>query len=114
MSTIEHEFIRRYATSPIHVPRLERLLAAYAPPAAVDGFAELYLTWDRECGDPEAGRIVTEALVMAVDSRGAILPIRPEVVRTAIAWVAAASGFDKAERAECLKVLFSELAAFPA
>ena len=43
MSIVQHEFLRRYATSPIHVPRLERLLAVYAPPETPDQFARTYI-----------------------------------------------------------------------
>ena len=57
------EFLRRYATSPIHVPRLERLLAVYGVDEQDDSFCQRFIGWDRACADGEAARVVTEIRV---------------------------------------------------
>ena len=40
---MREDFLRRYATSPIHVPRLERLLSAYGDNDEIHAFAETFI-----------------------------------------------------------------------
>ena len=60
LNSARDEFLRRYATSPIDVPRLERLLAVYGSGEDDDAFCSRFIGWDRACTDPDAARIVTE------------------------------------------------------
>jgi hypothetical protein len=94
-------FLRRYATSPIHVPRLERLLAVYD-----DEFAARFIEWDRECPDVEAARIVAEIL-SAGDANGRIVRLDDEAVRAAIRWMSGSSPLSIAERTERLRLAVS-------
>src|SRR5439155_14473449 len=80
MSAVQDEFFRRYATSPMHVPRLERLLAAYGA-GEPDVFAATFIGWDRECSDAEAARIVTELLAVFVDENGTLVRLSDDAVR---------------------------------
>ena len=80
------EFLRRYATSPIHVPRLERLLAVYGFGEDDDAFCARFLSWDRACTDAEAARIITEVL-SAGDATGRITRLSDDAVRGAIRWM---------------------------
>lgn len=109
MSVIQHEFLRRYAASPMHVPRLERLLDTYGGPDAADAFAEAFISWDRACGDSDAARIVTEAISLLVDDRGRLIRLTPEAVRGAIAWIAASAGDVRTERVQALSTILIEL-----
>ncbi|MBM3771147.1 MAG: hypothetical protein FJW27_07645 [Acidimicrobiia bacterium] len=109
MSVIQHEFLRRYATSPMHVPRLERLLDTYGGPDAADFFAEAFIGWDRACGDSEAARIVTEVISTLVDERGQLVRLTHEAVKGAIAWIAARTGDARSERIHALATLLTEV-----
>lgn len=109
MSVIQHEFLRRYAASPMHVPRLERLLDTYGRPDAVDAFAEAFIGWDSACGDSDAARIVTEVISTLVDERGRLIRLTPESVRGAIAWIAASSGDLRTERVQALSTILAEV-----
>jgi hypothetical protein len=109
MSVIEHEFLRRYATSPMHVPRLERLLDAYGGPDAMHAFAEAFIDWDRACGDDDAARIVSEAISTLVDERGRLIRLTPEAVRGAITWIATSSGDLRTERVQALSTILTEI-----
>ena len=60
MSVVD-EFLRRFAASPIHVPQLERVLAAYGG-GSPDAFAAAVIETDREAAHPEATRIALEVL----------------------------------------------------
>ena len=93
-------FLRRYATSPIHVPRLERLLFAYGDDA--EGFATRFIEWDRDAPDLEAARIVAEIL-SAGDAVGRIVRLSDDAVRTAIRWMSTPSSLTVAERANRLR-----------
>ena len=108
MSTVQHEFLRRYATSPIHVPRLERLLAVYAPPETRDQFAQTYMQWDRACGDAEAARIVAELLAVLVDGQGAMIRFNSAAIMAAIEFVARGSSDEQVARAQLLRTILSE------
>jgi hypothetical protein len=96
------EFLRRYATSPIHVPRLERFLAVYDADAADDSFCHRFIAWDRACVDGEAARIVTEIL-SAGDASGRIVRLSDDAVRGAIRWMSEASWLAVPERARLLR-----------
>lgn len=109
MSVVQHEFLRRYAASPMHVPRLERMLDTYGGPDGVDGFAAAFIDWDRACGDSDAARIVTEAISTLLDERGRLIKLTPEAVRGAIAWIAASSGALRMERVEALSTILAEV-----
>ena len=86
MSVAREEFFRRYATSPIHVPRLERLLAEYDDPG--EHFVRRFIAWDQACADGEAARIVTEILAVALDDNGRVRRISDPAVQGAIRWMA--------------------------
>lgn len=83
MSVVGDEFLRRYATSPMHVPMLERLLEVYGGDDP-DGFAARYIAWDRECEEPEAGRVVSEMLAKLVDDNGNLMRLSDELVQQTI------------------------------
>lgn len=116
------EFLRRYATSPIHVPRLERLLATYGPegdgdpgdPGAPatgtwDAFARAYVGWDRACGDADAARIVTEIISQLTDTHGRLIRLTDATVRGAIVWIAESKDPERRERVAALSTILSEL-----
>lgn len=109
MSVIQHEFLRRYAASPMHVPRLERLLDTYGGPDAQDAFAKAFMDWDRDCGDGDAARIVTEAISTLFDGSGRLVRLTPEAVKGAIAWIADAPGDARTERAHALSTILTEV-----
>lgn len=109
VSVIQHEFLRRYATSPMHVPRQERLLEAYGASHTADAFASAFMAWDRACGDHEAARIVTEVLSTLVDEGGRLRRLTPQAVKGAIAWVAASAAQERTERVEALSTLLMEV-----
>ena len=100
--TARDEFLRRYATSPIHVPRLERFLAVYGDDGDDDSFCRRFIGWDRACADGEAARIVSEIL-SAGDQGGRITRLGDEVVRGAIRWMSDVTGISVAERARVLR-----------
>jgi hypothetical protein len=100
VSSAREVFLRRYATSPIHVPRLERLLAVYDEDG--DEFASRFIAWDRDCPDVEAARIVAEIL-SAGDATGRIVQLSDEAVRAAIRWMSTPSALEVAERADRLR-----------
>jgi hypothetical protein len=93
-------FLRRYATSPIHVPRLERLLSVYGDDA--EGFAARFIEWDRDAPDLEAARIVAEIL-SAGDDMGRIVRLSDDAVRAAIRWMSTPSSCSVAERSSRLR-----------
>lgn len=100
MSSACEVFLRRYATSPIHVPRLERLLAVYGDDA--EGFAARFIEWDRDAPELEAARIVAEML-SAGDALGRIVRLSDEAVHAAIRWMSTSSSLPVAERADRLR-----------
>ena len=106
MDAVRDEFFRRYATSPIHVPRLERLLAAFGA-GQPDVFAATFIGWDRECSDAEAARIVTELLAVFVDEKGALVRLSDDAVRGAVRWMARSAALSSTERAGALRTLLS-------
>jgi hypothetical protein len=100
--TARDEFLRRYATSPIHVPRLERLLAVYGSGEEDDAFCSRFIAWDRACRDGDAARIVTEIL-SAGNAAGQITRFSENAVRGAIRWMSELTSLPVAERALALQ-----------
>ena len=95
------EFLRRYATSPIHVPRLERFLAVYGDDGDDEAFCGRFIAWDRASRDCEAARIVAEIL-SAGDSCGRITRLSDEAVKGAIRWMSDVTSLPVSLRARCL------------
>lgn len=102
VNTARDEFLRRYATSPIHVPRLERLLKVYGTGEEDDAFCSRFIAWDRACPDGEAARIVTEIL-SAGDATGRIARYSEDAVRGAIRWMSSVTSLPVSERARVLR-----------
>jgi hypothetical protein len=110
VSVVLDEFLRRYATSPMHVPRLERLLAVYGG-TAPEAFAAAFIAWDRACGHADAARIASELLSLHVDAGAALIRVSDAVIQDAIASV---TGGEAAEVRELLqRRLFEAPAAMP-
>ena len=103
MGAVREDFLRRYATSPIHVPRLERLLAAYGDDEARDDFASRFIAWDRACPGAEAARIVAEIMCVCVDDSGRVRRLEDEVVLGAVGWLAESRSSMLAVRARTLQ-----------
>jgi hypothetical protein len=95
------EFLRRYATSPIHVPRLERFLAVYGDDGDDEAFCGRFIAWDRASPDGEAARIVAEIL-SAGDSDGRISRFSDAAVKGAIRWMSDVTSLPVSQRARCL------------
>jgi hypothetical protein len=102
MGAARDEFFRRYATSPIHVPRLERLLLAYGDDEEDESFARRFIAWDRACPDLEAARIVSEIL-SAGDESGRIIRLSDGAIRGAIRWMGELESPGVGERARSLR-----------
>jgi hypothetical protein len=102
MATARDDFLRRYATSPIHVPRLERLLSAYGDTEEDASFSRRFMAWDRACRDVEAARIVTEILAVNLDASGRIERLSDDTLTGAIRWMAEATTHAVADRAKLL------------
>ena len=98
MGNARDDFLRRYATSPIHVPRLERMLHAYESDDDDDTFARNFIDWDRACPDGEAARIVSEIISAGT---GAVR-LSDDALKGAIRWMAEATDHPVAERARIL------------
>jgi hypothetical protein len=102
VGTARDEFLRRYATSPIHVPRLERLLYVYGDDDQNDAFSRRFIAWDRACRDADAARIVTEIISSEIAGPG-IVRLSDEALKGAIRWMAEATSHSVADRARILK-----------
>lgn len=109
MGVLQEAFLRRYATSPIHVPRLERLLATYGAGDTEDLFAQQFIAWDDACQDGEAARIVTEVISQVIDSNGRLIRLTDDAVHGAIRWLAECTGIDRDERVAALRSVFAEI-----
>lgn len=107
MGDLREDFLRRYATSPIHVPRLERLLDAYRNAEDDDAFARRFIAWDRACPDPDAARIVTEIISVCMDRSGRVTRLSDDVLQGAIRWMAEATSLTVADRAARLREVLS-------
>jgi len=105
MSPTREDFLRRYAASPIHVPRLERLLEVYGAGQSEEAFASAFIAWDRACPDGEAARVVAEILSAFVHDAGQIVRVSDEAVRGAIRLMAGAVTLPLAARARALRRL---------
>jgi hypothetical protein len=104
MGAAQEDFLRLYATSPIHVTRLERLLIVYGnDDEERDAFARRFIGWDRECPHPEAARVVSEILATCTDRSGKILRLSDDVVENSIRWMAEETSLPLAERAVRLR-----------
>lgn len=101
------DFLRRYATTPIHVPRFERLLDAYGAGGTEDAFVTAYFVWDRACSDPEAARVVAEILSAFVDEAGEIVRLSDKAVHGAIRLMADTTTMTPHGRAQVLRDLTS-------
>lgn len=102
MGSARDDFLRRYATTPIHVPRLERLLYAYESDDDDDAFARKFIGWDRACRDGEAARIVSEIISAGLDASGNVVRLSDDALQGAIRWMAEATAHPVAERARIL------------
>jgi hypothetical protein len=113
MNVFQETFLRRYAASPIHVPRLERLLATYGAGGTQEAFAQRFLGWDDACPDGDAARIVTEVLSQVVGADGRLIRLTDDAVHGAIRWLADGGGldgdFDRSERIATLRSALAEL-----
>jgi hypothetical protein len=109
MSVVQETFLRRYATSPIHVPRLERLLATYGQAGTGEEFAGRFIGWDDACQDGEAARIVTEVISQLAGSDGRLIRLTDAAVHGAIRWLADGPEVDRAERVATLRSTLAEL-----
>jgi hypothetical protein len=98
MGNARDDFLRRYATSPMHVPRLERMLQAYESADDDDSFARNFIDWDRACPDAEAARIVSEIISAGTGAAR----LSDDAVKGAIRWMAEATDHPVAERARIL------------
>ena|SRR5688572_2777135 len=107
MGTARDEFLRRYATSPIHVPRLERFLHEYEDDDEGDTFSRKFIGWDRACRDAEAARIVTEVVSASLDGSGRVVKLSEKALKGAIRWMAEATSHSVAERARILGAAIS-------
>jgi hypothetical protein len=85
------------------VPRLERLLAAYGDDGDDEAFAVRFIAWDRASPDVDAARIVTEIVSVSADEAGRLLRLSDEAIMGAIRWMAEATLFSVADRAELLR-----------
>lgn len=106
MSTTREAFLRRFATSPIHVPGLERLLDSYDG-TTDDAFASRFIGWDRSCADPDAARIVLEVLAVVVGPDGRVRRLSDDAVRGAIRWMADARALAPSHRAAVLRTMLT-------
>ena len=108
MGAAQEDFLRLYATSPIHVTRLERLLYAYgSDDDERETFARNFIAWDRDCPDPEAARVVSEIIATCVDGSGRIRRLSDDVLQDAIRWMADTTSLTVARRAERLGEILS-------
>ena len=82
MSVVD-DFLRRFAASPIHVPPLERGLAAYGG-VSPDAFAAAVIESDREAAHPEAARIALELLATGLIEQASPPDVDIARLRTAI------------------------------
>ena len=104
---MREDFLRRYATSPIHVPRFERLLAIYGETDGEDAFAATFIAWDRACPDVEAARIVAELLASFKDESGALVRLSDDAVRGALRLMAETSSVAPDARMRAMRTFFA-------
>ena len=104
---MREDFLRRYATSPIHVPRLERLLAAYGDNDEIHAFAETFIAWDRTGPSVEAARVVAELLASFQDESGALVRLSDDAVRGALRLMAETSSVAPDARMRAMRTFFA-------
>ena len=104
---MREDFLRRYATSPIHVPRLERLLSAYGDHDEIHAFAETFIAWDRTGPSVEAARVVAELLASFQDESGALVRLSDDAVRGALRLMAEASSVAPDARVRAMRTFFA-------
>ena len=104
---MREDFLRRYATSPIHVPRLERLLLAYGDNDEIHAFAETFIAWDRTGPSVEAARVVAELLASFQDESGALVRLSDDAVRGALRLMAEASSVAPDARVRAMRTFFA-------
>ena len=104
---MREDFLRRYATSPIHVPRLERLLAAYGDNDEIHAFAETFIAWDRTGPSVEAARVVAELLASFQDESGALVRLSDDAVRGALRLMAETSSVAPDARLRAMRTFFA-------
>ena len=104
---MREDFLRRYATSPIHVPRLERLLAAYGDNDEIHAFAETFIAWDRTGPSVEAARVVAELLASFQDESGALVRLSDDAVRGALRLMAETSSVAPDARVRAMRTFFA-------
>ena len=104
---MREDFLRRYAPSPIHVPRLERLLAAYGDNDEIHAFAEVFIAWDRTGPSVEAARVVAELLASFQDESGALVRLSDDAVRGALRLMAEASSVAPDARVRAMRTFFA-------
>ena len=100
---MREDFLRRYATSPLHVARLERLLATYGTTHGEARFAETFIAWDRACSDVDAALVVTEVLATFEDERGELIRLSDKAIKGALRFLADAVSVSPAIRAYTLR-----------
>ena len=104
---MREDFLRRYATSPIHVPRLERLLAAYGDNDEIHAFAETFIAWDRTGPSVEAARVLAELLASFQDESGALVRLSDDAVRGALRLMAETSSVAPDARMRAMRTFFA-------
>ena len=104
---MREDFLRRYATSPIHVPRLERLLAAYGDNDEIHAFAETFIAWDRTGPSVEAARVLAELLASFQDESGALVRLSDDAVRGALRLMAETSSVAPDARLRAMRTFFA-------
>ena len=104
---MREDFLRRYATSPIHVPRLERLLAAYGDNDEIHAFAETFIAWDRTGPSVEAARVLAELLASFKDESGALVRLSDDAVRGALRLMAETSSVAPDARMRAMRTFFA-------
>ena len=104
---MREDFLRRYATSPIHVPRLERLLAAYGDNDEIHAFAETFIAWDRTGPSVEAARVLAELLASFQDESGALVRLSDDAVRGALRLMAETSSVAPDARVRAMRTFFA-------
>lgn len=104
---MREDFLRRYATSPIHVPRLERLLSAYGDNDEIHAFAETFIAWDRTGPSVEAARVLAELLASFQDESGALVRLSDDAVRGALRLMAETSSVAPDARMRAMRTFFA-------
>ena len=100
---MREDFLRRYATSPLHVARLERLLATYGDTHGETRFAETFIAFDRACPDVNAALVLTEVLATFEDESGALVRLSDQAIQGALRFLTEAVSVSPTTRAYTLR-----------